>query len=34
MYKGDNTERKMFGMTDRSVGGIERSIFKSLVELV
>jgi hypothetical protein len=34
MYKGDNTERKMFGMTERSVGGIERNIFKSLVELV
>ena len=28
MYKGDNTERKMFGMTERSVGGIERNIFK------
>jgi hypothetical protein len=34
MYKGDNTEKKMFGMTDRSVGGVERNIFKSLVELV
>ena len=34
MYKGDNTERKMFGMTERSVGGIERNIFKGLVELV
>jgi hypothetical protein len=34
MYKGDNTEKKMFGMTDRSVGGIERNIFKGLVELV
>lgn len=34
MYKGDNTERKMFGMTERSVGGIERGIFKGLVELV
>lgn len=34
MFKGDNTEKKMFGMTDRSVGGIERNIFKGLVELV
>jgi hypothetical protein len=34
MYKGDNTEKKMFGMTDRSVGGVERNIFKGLVELV
>lgn len=34
MYKGDNTEKKMFGMTERSVGGIERNIFKGLVELV
>ena len=32
--KGDNTEKKMFGMTERSIGGIERNIFNNLVELV
>jgi Domain of unknown function (DUF932) len=32
--KGDNSEKKMFGTTERSLGGIERRIFSDLVELV
>jgi len=31
---GDNSEKKMFGSTERSLGGIERRIFSGLVELV
>ena len=34
MTKGDNTEKKMFGLSKNSIGSIERQIFSDLVELV
>ena len=34
MSKGDNTEKKMFGLGKTSIGSIEREIFNNLVSLV